>query len=606
MKTSVRRGFAGVFALVAGIPITGYAQPGAVSAPIRDVHYDVIFTAASAQRRQLTVEMRFAAAGDGPVILSLPAWTPGAYTINNFARNVSNFSATQSSTPLRWDKLDHDSWRILPQGSAPVTVRFEYRADTLDNDASWSQPDFLFFNGTNLFLYPEGASLDFPSTVTITTEPAWKVVTGMTPTGQRAYAEANYHDLVDMPFFVGEFDLDSAQIAGRWLRLATYPSGSLSLPQRAETFATIGRLVPPQVAIFGDVPWTTYTIMQIIDSAQPGGSGLEHQNSHVDVLAPQMIGNPGLTSLYSHEIFHAWNVKRLRPADIFPYRYDLPQPTTLLWMSEGVTDYYADLAQVRGGTVDARGFYALLTEKIAEVTALPATALEDASLSAWISPRDGTESLYYPKGALAGFLLDIMIRDATDNRASLDGVMRSLYESAYRNRRGFTSDEWWSAVSREAGGMSFDDFHARYVDGREPYPWDRVLPLAGLRLGADPIREPRVGITTMQDTSGFYVADLGAGNPPLPPGLENGDFLLAVGGISVYDPLWLDKFRARYARARDGTEVPIRLRRNGVEHTVRVRLSFVSRVDPRIVEDPRASARARRVRDGILRGVTRR
>lgn len=605
MKTPVWPRIAGVVVAFASVAQTGFAQESAASAPLRDIHYDVIFTAASAARRQVTAEMRFTASADGPIILSLPAWTPGSYSISNFARNVSNFSAAQSGAALKWDKVDHDSWRIFPAGTGQVTARFEYRADSLDNEGSWSTSDFLFFNGTNLFLYPEGASLDFPATVTVTTEENWRVATGMTSTGERTYAEPNYHDLVDMPFFVGRFDLDSAQIAGRWLRLATYPAGTVSPPERARTFATLDRIVAPQVKVFDEVPWNTYSILQIIDSAQPGGSGLEHQNSHVDVLAPQMIGNPGLTSLYAHEVFHAWNVKRLRPADIFPYRYDRPQPTTLLWVSEGITDYYADLSLVRGGIVNAAGFYELLTEKIAEVSSAPPTALEDASLSAWIHPRDGTEYLYYSKGALAGLLLDIIIRDATDNRGSLDRVLRSLYQSTYRNGRGFTAEEWWSAVSREANGKSFDEFHALYIDGREPYPWDRILPLAGLRLGGDAIREPRVGITTMQDSSGFYVTDMGPGNPPLPTGLESGDLLLAVGGISVHDPLWLEKFRARYSRAREGTEVPVSVRRNGVERTVGVRLAFVSRVDQRVVEDPRASARARRVRDGLLRGVTR-
>jgi len=605
MKTSVCYCVAGVIAAVAGVGQTGSAQESVTSAPLRDIHYDVIFTAASAARRQVTAEMRFTASAGEPIILSLPAWTPGSYSISNFARNVSNFSAVQSSAPLKWDKVDQDSWRIFPLGTGQVTARFEYKADTLDNEGSWSTPDFLFFNGTNLFLYPEGASLDFPATVTVTTDEAWKVVTGMTSTGPRTYAEANYHDLVDMPFFVGRFDVDSAQISGRWLRLATYPAGVVSASERARTFATLDRIVAPQVKVFGEVPWTTYSILQVIDSTQPGGSGLEHQNSHVDVLAPQMIGNSGLISLYAHEIFHAWNVKRLRPADIFPYRYDRPQPTTLLWMSEGITDYYADLTMVRSGVVNAAGFYELLTDKIAEVALAPATALEDASLSAWIHPRDGTEYLYYAKGALAGLMLDIIIRDATDNRSSLDRVMHSLYQSAYRNGRGFTAEEWWSTVSREANGKSFEEFHALYVDGREPYPWDMILPLAGLRLGGDQVREPRVGIATMQDSSGFYVTDLGPGNPRLPAGLENGDLLLAVGGISVYDELWLEKFRARYARAPDGTEVPVRVRRNGVEQTVQVRLAFVTRVDQRIVEDPRASAKARRIRDGLLRGVTR-
>jgi predicted metalloprotease with PDZ domain len=355
--------------------------------------------------------------------------------------------------------------------------------------------------------------------------------------------------------------------------------------------------------VFGDVPWTTYTILQIVDSAKAGGSGLEHQNSHVDIIAPELVGAPVMISLYAHEVFHAWNVKRLRPADLVPYRYDRPQPTPLLWVSEGITDYYADLAQVRGGTVNARGFYELLTDKAAEVFASPPTALEDASLSAWIRPRDGTEYLYYPKGAVAGLLIDIMIRDATDNASSLDHVMRALYQTTARN--GFTTEDWWAAVSRAANGKSFAEFHSRYVDGREAFPWDSVLPLAGLRMGGTEQRDPMLGITTSQDSSGLYITQPLEGGPPLPAGLESGDLLVAVAGVRVSDPLWLQKFRARYGRATEGTEVPVRIRRNAREQTVRVRLRFVTRVDPRIVEDSRASPKALRIREGLLRGTTR-
>jgi predicted metalloprotease with PDZ domain len=202
-------------------------------------------------------------------------------------------------------------------------------------------------------------------------------------------------------------------------------------------------------------------------------------------------------------------------------------------------------------------------------------------------------------------LIDIIIRDATDNRGSLDGVMRALYHSTSRSGRGFTSDEWWSAVSREANGKSFDDFYTRYIDGREPLPLDSILRLAGLRLGGDQQREPRLGVTTTQDSTGFFVTQPLPGGPPLPAGLESGDMLLAVGGIGIDDPLWLEKFRVRYGRASEGTEVPVRIRRAGSEQTVRIRLGFVTRVDPRIGEDPRATAKARRIREGLLRGTTR-
>lgn len=580
------------------------AQSIATSAPLSDIRYEVTFTRSNGERRLVSCAMTFTVGGIAPVVLSLPAWTPGAYEISNFARNISNFAAEETGTSLSWDKLDPDTWRVRPRGAGEVIVHFDYEADSLDNANTWSRPDFLLFNGTNLFFYPEGRGFDFPATVTVNTEAGWKVVTGMTSSGSRKFSATNYHDLVDMPFFVGQFDLDSAEIADRWVRFATYPSGSVTGGPRIAVWETLKRVIPVEGKVFGEVPWSTYSVMQIADPSFGGGSALEHQNSHVAVYGTSLLGSPVIMSIYAHEIFHSWNVKRLRPAELYPYRYDQPQPTTLLWVSEGITDYYADLAEVRGGVIDAAGFYLATGDKISQVAALPPTSLEDASLSTWIHPRDGTEYLYYPKGSLAGFLLDIIIRDASGNRHSLDDVMHDLYGSDYKNNRGFTSDEWWAAVSRAANGKSYSDFYSRYIDGRDPFPYGTVLPLAGLRLLRDTVNEPRVGIGTVQDSAGVHVTQVVPLSSADAAGVKPGDLLLAVGGIGAGDPTWSEQFRAKYARAAQGTAIPILISREGKQMTLTARLNFLPHVELRLAEDPRASAKARRVREGILRGTT--
>ena len=396
--------------------------------------------------------MTFSTSGTAPVLLSLPAWTPGAYEISNFARWLTAFEATGDGHALTWDKLDYDTWRIRPAGAKSVRVTFRYRADTLDNAMSWTKPDFLLFNGTNLFLYPEGQPLDFAATVSVHTEADWNVTSGMSSAGKaRTFTAANYHDLVDMPFFVGHYDLDSARVVNHWVRLATYPAAARSAPvARRGAWDQLKKVIPPEAAVFGETPWSSYTVMAIVDSTYGGASGLEHQSSHVDVLAPSYMGSEFLPSLYAHEIFHSWNVKRLRPAEMWPYEYSHPQPTPWLWVSEGITDYYADLAEVRGGVVDEKGFYALTAGKMNEVMDGVPVALEDASLNTWVHPVDGTGYSYYPKGSLAGLMLDIMIRDASDNKHSLDDVMRGLYQSAYKHGHGFTSADWWNAVSAAA------------------------------------------------------------------------------------------------------------------------------------------------------------
>ena len=581
----------------------GAQVPASVSALIADIHYDVTVDSAAAANRRIMVVTTVTVAGPGPVVLSLPAWTPGAYEMTWFSRWVSGFgAATADGVPLVWDKIDYETWRIEAGGAKTIRVAFTYEADTLDNAMSWTRPDFVMFNGTNLFLYPEGRGLNFPATVTLHTSPNWLVATGMSPgSAPQTYNAQTYHDFVDMPFFVGRFDVDSERVADRWVKYASYPPGSVSGARRASVLKVLSQVIPPEAAVFGEVPWSDYTVMQINDSTYPGASGLEHQNSHLDVVGGGMLDSPFIPGLYAHEIFHSWNVKRMRPAEMVPYRYDVPQPTPWLWVSEGITDYYADLALVRGGVVKDSGFYDLTAAKIDQVAQAPPVALTDASLSTWVHPTDGTGYLYYPKGSLAGLLLDIMIRDASDNRQSLDSVMRSVYTMTYKRLRGFTGSDWWGAVSRAAGGVSFADFNRRYIDGRDPFPYDSVLPLAGLRLRTDTIREPQLGVYTALDSGRVHVIRTEPGSPAAEAGVQANDILVSIGDIPVLAEDFASKFRARFSSSSSQT-VAVALRRGGQQMTLQVPLRYVSRIERSVVADANATPKAARIRMGILTG----
>jgi predicted metalloprotease with PDZ domain len=575
------------------------------SAPITNLRYELTFDSTTAQNRIIKVAASFDVKGDGPVLLSFPAWTPGAYELSFFARWVLNFAATAGDKPVLWDKPDYDTWRVQPRSPGPVTVRFDYLADTLDNAMAWARPNFVLFNGTNLLPYPEGLGYDFPATVSIKTEPAWLVVTAMKPAGApRTYSESNYHDLVDMPFFVGRMDYDSMRVAGRWTRLATYPAGALSADStRKRLWQQIGKMIPAEAAVFREVPWNSYNVMMIFDPRYGGASALEHQSSHVGIYNPGIIASPLLASITAHEIFHAWNVKRLRPADMWPYDYHQAQPTPWLWESEGVTDYYADLALVRGGVIDSAQFMALTADKASTVSEAPPTALEDASVSTWIHPEDGSGYLYYPKGSLAGLMLDITIRDASDNAHSLDDVLRQLYQTTYKKGRGYTGNDWWPAISQAAGGRSFTDFNTRYIDGRDPYPLDQILPLAGMRLRTDTLKVPRLGLQTVADSNGIVIAGVLPGGPAQEAGVQAGDHLIALGDLSVTSPDFGPAFRARFGK-QEGAPLPIKVRRGSDTLTLNAKVRLATRLERKIVADSAASPKAVRVRTGILKGIT--
>ena len=574
------------------------------SAPIADVRHELIVDRALLAEGVVELQLQFTVQGTTPVLLSMAAWTPGSYDIANYARLVSDFAVTASGAPLAWDKLDPDTWRIRPTGAGRIAVRYRVRADELDVAGTWGSEDFVFVNGTNVLLYPEGR-LDTPARLVVRGETGWRVATGMTPDDStQRYRARDVHDLLDHPLFIGRFDLDSARVADRWMRLATWPVGSVAGRRRAALWDALTRSVDPLAQVFGEVPWQSYTVLQVAHPEVSGMAALEHSESELALVGTPFLDEPFVPSVHAHEIAHAWNVKRLRPADLVPYRYDAPQPTPWLWVSEGITDYYADLALLRSGLVDEAQFLATTLGKIESVEDRPATALEDASLQAWLGMRDGTGDLYYDKGSLAGFALDILIRDLSDNRASLDHVMRDLYDRTYKYGRGFTHDDFWNAVVRATNGRARSGFERMFIDGRDPYPWRDWLRMGGWRFVEDSVSEPRLGVLLRSHPDGAMVTGLDPDGMAAHAGVELGDVLVSIGGVATTDPEFGRRWRAEWG-ARPGAIVPLVVLRGDQRLPLGARVEIDRRVERRIEPDPDASSRARRIRTGIIQGIPR-
>jgi predicted metalloprotease with PDZ domain len=544
------------------------------------------------------------------VLLSLPAWTAGSYRIENYARWVHAVRAEADGRPVFWDKLDKDTWRVAAGGARRIALELRTNPDSLDLSMSRIEPDFAFFNGTNLFVYPEGTDYRFPAEVTIETPAGWRIATGLLDRGPGRYSAADYHDLVDAPVFLGRFWMDSVQVDGRQVRFAIHPDSVMTPAVWDSLGDAIRRIVTTQNRLFGGPPYPHYTVLVYAPFQQmPWGGGLEHHNSQFDAIAgaffapDRAAGRLGdfTRPLLSHEFFHLFNVKRIRPAELWPYEYAREQFTPSLWWSEGVTDYYSDVTLVRSGLWTVDRFVQSVQANIATVEdAAEIVAVEDASINTWIQPTVVNESqYYYPKGSLLGLMLDIRIREATGNRASLDDVMRALYADCYQQGRGFTTQDLLGLIRRHWSGV--DDFYARYINGREPLPYHEILPRAAIAVDVRETRAPWVGLGADEARGGgIVVREVVPGSTAAAAGLMPGDILLRLGDVLTTSPqLFGAQYRSRYRDA-EGQPIDIVFRRHGRQETVRLPVQVRVGRTYRLRVDERAGHQARDVLEGIV------
>jgi predicted metalloprotease with PDZ domain len=544
-----------------------------LAVPLRaqTVRYEV-----SVAHGQFHVSADFPTTGKDTLFVSLPAWSPGNYEIQNYARYVHGFGAKNASgQALRWDRADKDTWRVVTGRADHVTVDFDYSPDTIDLSVARTVQDFAQFLGTNLFMFEEGqGALTRPAEVRFQLPAGWQVTTALNGPVNGVYRAGNYDELADAMTFLGHYSLDSLQAGGKWIRIAVWPASDYTAAVARNLRNGVSRMAPVQNRIMGEAPYDVYTIFfNVIHGPIDFGGGLEHSASQYDIMPTLAFADPSgnlgdfMYPLLSHEFFHLWNVKRIRPAEMWPYDYHAEQYTPLLWWSEGVTDYYADLTNLRSGLWSADQFLHNAVVNINQVDEAPEPwSAEDGSEATWIHEvYVNSSQLYYPKGSLLGFLLDISIRDATDNAHNLDEVMRALYTRYYRQNKGFSTSDLLNEL-RAAGLPDVDGFYRRYIDGRDSLPYETAFAKAGLVFRRQFMTIPFLGILTApapEGGGGMLVQAVTPRSAAEAAGVQPGDVVTRLGDVTVSpDQDWAVAFRTRY-RGKAGQPLAITVQRSG-------------------------------------------
>ena len=562
---------------------------------------------------QLYVVRVTARAEGESLVFSLPAWRPGRYILQNYAANVQNVRAEDpGGRPLSVTWADLDSWRVDPGGADRVTLVFEYYATTFDGGASVLRPDLAYFNPVNLLPWVEGRK-DRPARLTLEAPADWTVATQLERAAGsgHVFTALDYHALVDAPTIASAdivdwpFDVDGVRFHAVWR-----PAPDLQSYTRERLLADLAALAREEAGIFGGFPFEEYRhLYQLVPA--PFGHAVEHAASASYVMGPpgrifaDRDGYWGLLSVSAHELFHAWNVKRIRPAALWPYDYGAPQLTRLHWWTEGVTEYYSGLVLARAALISRDEYWGELARQIENFQNTPGRRVTSASHSSWTSWLTGygggnpNQAIsFYSQGSLLGLLLDLQIRDATDGARGLDDVFRLLWERYYQKGEGVPEDGIERAVE-EVAGRSFDDFFARHVHGTEEYPFTETLALAGLDARPVPIEgkpAATMGLVLRMQGNLVTVANALPDGPALAAGIMRGDVVLAVNGEGLDAPV-LDRILAGH---QPGDRVPVRLLRAGQELVVDVELAGGGNLRWHVRPAESPTERQLRLREGWL------
>ncbi len=595
--------------LVAQQPLQTYSDAFIQQYRRTDPRVDYTVTVKAGDRSAYFVELRIANAPN-PARLVIPNWAPGAYRLMDSGMNIADltaFTAAGDTLPVRRDS--EISWTVDTQGAPAIVVRY---SAAIRDPVPWRRPNNRWFlrassgmvDGPRTFLYLDGWKLT-PAQVSFRVPAGWRIATGLVPTtDSTTYWAPSYDVLIDSPVLLGRFLSYHFTAGGVPHRAVVDLGGGGQTASARRVFVDmLRRIAETAIGIFGNAPYKDYTFIFVGGR----GGGLEHLNSttigvSADVLARFPAGAEGVSA---HEFFHTWNVKRIRPVELGPFDYERPVRTLNLWVSEGITDYYTEVILARSGLNGAGDFSRRMADAIANHRGNAARLVvspERASWTAWDSPEvnDDYAISYYLQGQLLGFLLDLAIRDSTDNAKSLDDVMRYLFDH-HAGERGFTAEDLRSAI-RAAAGLDFQDFWRRYVSGTDEIPWDDYLKAAGwsVAFSEQPAADARIGAIPPAVQGGRWRAVAPPGSAAAAAGLRTGDELVAVNGRAILDGTDLTGVTRGVAI---GATVTARVVRDGAPLTIRFTAGPYGRVRAALRDLPDGSDQMRRVRAGILTGA---
>lgn len=556
--------------------------------PADPISYTLRFPAP--QTHYVEVEAAVPTGGRPTVELMMATWTPGSYMIREYSRHLEGLSATSGSgEPLSLVKTRKNRWQVATGGASRAVVRYRVYAREMTVRTNFVDAGFAILNGAPTFLTLAGDGKR-PHDVRVILPPGWKTVVCPLPPppgaseGEGRFRAEDFDALVDAPIYAGNPALYRFEVAGRPHLLVNEGEGDVWDGPRSA--ADLERIVREQAAFWrGALPYPRYVFFNLLVEA---GGGLEHRDSTV-LMASRWASRRrkdylDWLGLASHELFHVWNVKRLRPEVLGPFDYENETYTGDLWTAEGITSYYENLFVHRAGLSTRDEFLKLLSQDIETLQTAPGRevqSLEASSFDAWIKyyRRDenfiNTGISYYTKGAVVAFLLDARIRRATDGRRSLDDALRLAYER-HAGERGFRSEEF-HALLEEVAGTGLSPWLSRALETTEELDYTEALEWYGLRFvekeddngeeegedkdDAAKDKEPAgwLGAETEDREGRLVVKEVKRGTPAFDAGLNAEDEIVGLGDYRVTPDGWKDRLKLY----RPGETVEILVARRG-------------------------------------------